>query len=286
MGRLLALGTRRLPPGAACKVTPARLRPTLERRDALYTSASGETSARRPSKTGLAFIARLRLDAALYTPAPTRRMGQLGRPRLRGQRLPTLARRLADPATAWRAATLPWYGAAANAERWVELTSDTALWYHAGKPPVTIRWVLVWDPAGRFEPQALLSTDADMEAEQIVAAFVRRWAMETTFQEAHLHLGLEVQRRWSDRAIARATPTRLALFSVVALLVEGGGDKLPARGAAWYAKTHPTFADALAHVRRLLWQQMGLCLSAAQSDSRKPAAAIFAHLTELLCYAA
>lgn len=168
----------------------------------------------------------------------------------------------------------------------VELTDDTALWYHTGKPPVLLRWVL--RPRSGWPLRAaglLLSTDAGVGAEQIVAAFVRRWAMGTTFQEAHAHLGLEGQRQWSDLAVARSTPARLALFSVVALVVEGGG-KLSTRQASWYAKTHPTSADALAHVRRLLWRQTGLCLSAAASESRKPAGILFAHLTELLCYAA
>ena len=116
-------------------------------------------NARRRSGARLAFITRLRLDAALYTPAPVRRAGPLGRPRLRGQRLPTLVRRLADPATTWRALEVPWYGLASGAKREVELSSEVALWYHAGKPPVLMRWVLIRDPAGRFAPQALLSTD-------------------------------------------------------------------------------------------------------------------------------
>ena len=44
-------------------------------------------------------ITRLRLDAALYEPAPPRRPRQNGRPRVKGRRLPTLAARIADPAT-------------------------------------------------------------------------------------------------------------------------------------------------------------------------------------------
>lgn len=243
------------------------------------------TSARRPAGAGLAFIIRLRLDAALYEPATVRQAGQKGRPRLRGARLPTLARRLADPSAVWRRATLSWYGPA-GAAREVEITGGTAVWYHTGKPPVALRWVLIRDPHGRFQPQALLATDLNLEAEQIVAAFVRRWSMETTFEEAHAHLGLEGQRQWSDRAIARSTPVRLALFSVVALVDARQAEAVPTRQATWYAKTHPTFSDALAHVRRRLWRQMGLCLSAAATDRRKPAGTIFAHLTELLCYAA
>ena len=71
-------------------------------------------------------ITRLRLDAALYAPAPPRQPGQTGRPRHKGDRLPTLAARAADPATPWTTATIAhWYGAG---ERTVALVSDTAVW--------------------------------------------------------------------------------------------------------------------------------------------------------------
>jgi DDE superfamily endonuclease len=55
-------------------------------------------------------ITRLRLDAALYRPAPVRRPGQNGRPRLKGKRLTTLARRLAKAHLRWQACRLTWYG--------------------------------------------------------------------------------------------------------------------------------------------------------------------------------
>ena len=228
-------------------------------------------------------VTRLRLDAALYTPAPARAARQKGRPALKGQRLPTLARQLAEAKLSWQRCRLAWYGGKA---RVLWLASDTALWYHSGKPPVAIRWVVVRDPKGSFEPQALLSTDLTLEARQIVGFFVRRWTMETTFQEAKAHLGIEGQRQWNDLAVARATPLRLALFSLVALLVH----RQPAwqasvRQAAWYKKALPTFSDALAQVRRCLWQQMAFCLSQDQTNQQKPPAAFFVHLGELLAYA-
>jgi hypothetical protein len=46
-------------------------------------------------------VTRLRLDAALYQPAPPRAPGTVGRPRTKGARLPTLAKVLADRTTAW-----------------------------------------------------------------------------------------------------------------------------------------------------------------------------------------
>jgi|SRR5689334_14167192 len=229
-------------------------------------------------------ISRLRLDAALYAPAPARRPGQNGRPRLKGQRLPSLAQRLEDARTRWQACRLCWYG---GQIRRLQLATGTAVWYSSGKPPVSLRWVLVREPKRRFEPQALLSTDLNLSARQIVLYFVRRWSMETTFQEARLYLGLEGQRQWNDLATARATPVRLGLFSLVALIVERQpGWQGAFRRSAWYEKARPTFADALAQVRRALWRQLGFWLSAAALEKQKPAHLLFEHFAELLAYAA
>jgi hypothetical protein len=117
-------------------------------------------------------ITRLRLDAALYDPAPPRKPGAKGRPRLKGQRQPTLAGRVVDAATVWQHCTVGWYG---GGTREVELASDTAVWYHSGLPVVPIRWVLIRDPLGQFEIQALLCTDLAVTPEQIVTWFVLRW---------------------------------------------------------------------------------------------------------------
>ena len=134
----------------------------------------------------------LRLDAALYDPAPARTKGQTGRPRLKGAHQATLAARLSDPATKWTQHTLAWYG---RTTKTVHTSSGTAVWYHSGMKTVCIRWVLVTDPTGQLEPQALLCTDTNVRAEQIVEWFVLRWQLEVTFEEARAHLGIECQER-------------------------------------------------------------------------------------------
>jgi DDE superfamily endonuclease len=160
-------------------------------------------------------MTRLRLDAALYAPAPPRTPGQTGRPRLEGKRLPTLAHVLRDAAICWSTVRVRgWYG---EPERVVEITSATAVWYHSGMPPLPIRWVLVRDPQGKFESQALLGTDLSVGPVQILEWFVLRWRLEVTWQEARAHLGLETQRQWNARAIIRTTPALLGLFSIVTL---------------------------------------------------------------------
>lgn len=120
-------------------------------------------------------ITRLRLDAALYDPAPPRAPGQRGRPRKKGQRQPTLAERVQDPATVWTRTEVPWY---AGDRTEVDVATGTAVWYHEGQPVVPLRWVLVRDPEGEKEPQALLSTDPALEPGRIIGFFVRRWQME------------------------------------------------------------------------------------------------------------
>ena len=176
----------------------------------------------------------------------------------------------------------------AHGERAVEVASATAVWYHSGLPPVPLRWVLIRDPHGKFDTQALLCTDLAVDAEQILAWFVLRWQLEVTLQEARRHLGVQTQRQWSDPAILRTTPALLGLFSLVTLLAHPqltAGRRI-ARQASWYAKAAPTFSDALALGRREVWVTRGSCASPPQIETVKLPRPLFDHLTELLCYAA
>jgi hypothetical protein len=228
-------------------------------------------------------ITRLRLDAALYEPAPPRLPGQIGRPRQKGKRLPTLAARATNPVADWQAVTVAdWYG---KGERTIELASATAVWYHTGLPPVPIRWVLIRDPQERFATQALLCTDLTVPPEQIIRWFVRRWQMETTFEEARRHLGVETQRQWTDKAIRRTTPALLGLFSLVTLFAHPQlmGHPGPIRQAAWYHKRAPTFADALALVRRQIWAQETFRMSGDDIEMVKVPRVLVERLTETLC---
>src|SRR2546423_10945351 len=143
----------------------------------------------------------------------------MGRPRLKGRRLPKFAAVLADPKTVWSPINVTeWYG---GRQRRLEIVSGNAVWYHSGLPPAPIRWVLVRDPSGEREPQAFLSTDLTARPEQILGWVVSRWRMETIFQEARSHLGMETQRQWSDLAILRTTPALLGLFSLITGWADG-----------------------------------------------------------------
>jgi hypothetical protein len=240
-------------------------------------------AATRPVAT---IITRLRLDAQLFAPAPARRPGQMGRPRLVGSRLPSLAIRATDLTTVWTRVTMPrWYG---ERERTIEIASDTAVWYRTGLPPVPLRWVLIRDPQETFPTQALLCTDLSADPEQIISRFVLRWQLEVTFHEVRAHLGVETQRQWSDLAILRTTPALLGLFSVVTLLTQRlvPAQTVPVQRAAWYTKPMPTFLDAIAMVRRHLWTHLTFRTSPVGTDMVKVPRSLVDHWSELLCYAA
>jgi len=231
-------------------------------------------------------ITRLRLDARLYAPAPPRLPGTRGRPRKKGARLPALSAVLTDHKTRWQRLVVPrWYEQAA---RPIEIASGTAVWYHAGLPVLPLRWVLIRDPLGRFDSQALLCTQPDLKPLEIVQHFVQRWQVEVTFAQVRRHLGVETQRQWSALAIARTTPVLLALYSLVTLLatrlVQRG--VLPIRQTAWYHKTLPTFSDALAAVRKHWWHSIGLSTSTREDDIIKVPRRVFQRLHEAACYAA
>ncbi len=229
-------------------------------------------------------LTQLRLDAALFEPAPPTKPGTIGRPRKKGKRLPKLNQVLINEQTVWETVRVDnWYG---QGPTQVEITSDTAVWYHTGIPAVPIRWVLIRDPKGKFETKALLCTDRSADPIQILQWFVRRWQVEVTFQEVRAHLGVETQRQWSDKAIARTTPVLMGLFSWVTLLADRSqiDGKLPVRQAAWYAKTTPTFSDAIALVRRRIWAHWGFCISRADPDMQELHADLLNRLFEAVCY--
>ena len=114
----------------------------------------------------------------MYEPAPPRDSHTIGRPRRKGKRLPSLASVATDSATVWTPLTVAqWYGIG---ERAVEVASASAVWYHAGEPTVSLRWVLIRDPQHKFATQALLCTDVHATPDQILTWFVQHWQLEVT----------------------------------------------------------------------------------------------------------
>jgi hypothetical protein len=114
--------------------------------------------------------------------------------------------------------------------------------------------------------------------------------VETTFQEVRAHLGVETQRQWSDLAILRTTRAMLGLFSLVTVwaddLARDAANALSPNVAARHSKSEPTFSDAIAAVRRVLWAPPNLSMSRQPGETIAIGTGLLNRVFQTLCLAA
>jgi hypothetical protein len=197
----------------------------------------------------LTLVSRFYPDANLYAPPPRTPRKRNGRPRKKGRKLPTPDKVVKTSSRS--KLSVAWYG---GGRRRIEVVSGIGHWYKNGEGLVPIRWVFVHDCSGTHRDEYFFTTDVAMTPKLIVETFTGRWNIETTFQEMRAFLGLETTRGWTKNTVLRAAPCLFGLYSVIALLYA----QLPARNIEkaaimWPGKTHHTFSDAIAAVRRWLW---------------------------------
>ena len=211
----------------------------------------------RRHRSHVTLVGRIRSDARLYAlPPQTKRPGPGRRPR-KGSRLPRPKDTVASAAARARI-SVAWYGGSCRA---VQMLSGCGGWYrgrgNGTAALIPIRWVFVYEEQSDREDY-FYSTDPDMTPQRIVELFAGRWNIEVTFQEVRAHLGFETTRQWCKNSVRRGGALLLGLFSVVALVWNEWAKthRTKVHGTPCYAKTDPTFADALAAVRVLLWEQV------------------------------
>jgi DDE superfamily endonuclease len=219
----------------------------------------------------LALVSKLHPDANLVGPPPP--YAGKGRPRVKGARLPKPRQAVAGARL--RRAVVRWYG---GGTRRVALASGTGHWYKAGQGLVPLRWVFVRDRQGTHRDEYFYTTDPSLSPEAVIGRYAWRWNVETTFQEARAHLGLETTRGWCRRTVLRAAPCLLGLYSLVALLFAALPPAQRAGGVKWPGKGHVTFSDALTALRRWLWSEWVL----PQADGGAAVAKLPQHVQELL----
>jgi hypothetical protein len=199
-------------------------------------------------RRGVYLVTRLHWDAQLYA------VPEAGSTAKLGARVASPRQHLTALSSVWQEAEVAWYG---GRRKQIFLTSFTAIWAKGGRDEVAVRVVVSLDPKpdrGKVREECFLCTDLGASPQQIVEWFVLRWNEEVTFEEARRHLGIETQRQWAPKAIARATPALLGLFSIVTLMTAAlrPDGKVEIGRAAWYDKTEATFSDCLALIRREL----------------------------------
>lgn len=202
---------------------------------------------------GVTLVSRLKMNAALFDFPAKRRSGQRGRTAKKGIKLKNFKQMLALEKLPWKEMEVVGYG---GEKRVARVLTNTCMWGADGATPIPIRWVLVVDPTGKLDPLPLMSTDPLMTPERMVELFVDRWGLEVTFEETREHLGVETQRQWSDRAIARSTPILMGLYSCVCLMANQLRQlgQLKVDATAWHRKECVTFSDILRAVRMVIWR--------------------------------
>jgi hypothetical protein len=196
----------------------------------------------------LTLVSKLSAKANLYEPPPP--YAGHGRPRVKGRALPKPCQVVA-PARRQRC-VVAWYG---GGRRRVETVSGTGQWYKSGHGLVPIRWVFAHDLTGTHRDEYFFTTDACRLPVAVVGDYTGRWNIETTFEELRAHLGLETTHGWCQQTVLRAAPCLFGLYTVVALLYQALPGAKRGGGVAWPGKVGITFSDALATVRRWLWEE-------------------------------
>jgi hypothetical protein len=198
-------------------------------------------------------VTRLRKDAALYRLAPPRpaRPGR-GRPPLKGAKLGSPQHTAADGRRRWRSVTVTRYGQTATAH----VITFEALWYEVFHT-TPVRVVLVRDRRNPNELEiALVCTDTDATAEQIIARYADRWAIEVAFHDAKNVTGVGQARNRVEKAVERTVPFGLIIQTLIAVWYALNGDpsadvERRRKLAPWYqAKTQPSTHDMLTALRR------------------------------------
>lgn len=219
---------------------------------AIADSAYGGQSVLNHLPVNCDLTSRLVMDARLYDAAPARKPCQMGRPRIRGQRLVSpeqmLRRRLQR-----RELTL--YGRPTRMR-----IADTVARVHK-TPDRPLRIVAVEPLASKRGRQAFYSTVHDADAQQVLAWYAMRWSIEVTFHDAKQHLGFEQPQGWTPRAAQRTAPLAMLLYTLIVLWFHRHGRHVykPIHRPWYRTKTDPSFADMLgtlkqASIKRTLFE--------------------------------
>ena len=226
---------------------------------------------KHPGLRRVRLVSRFKFDGATFAPPPP--YSGRGRPRVKGERLPSPAAVAGDPATLWDQVRVEWYGAT---RKDVLVCSRAGLWYRKGSGAKQVRWVVVRDPEGKRRDEVFFTTEMELALKEIVEVFVRRWSIETTFQEARSLLGLETLRNWTVEAVRRSVPMLLGLYTltVVWFARHVGVPEAFKRHRPWYRKASVTFSDMLAAARQDVLSERLSARSGAETDESKVVASL------------
>lgn len=216
--------------------------------DSLY----GGKSVVRHLPSNMELISRAPQNAALYAPAPQPLKKNVGRPRKKGHRLPSIDEWANDPRSPWTTYSFDEYGLHSQL-RWKH---QDALYYTAGGSRL-MRIVLVEDLSGKRGRQVFFCTSIQFHVPFILRTYAKRWSIEVTFENCKQSLGIADPANRKEKAVRRTAPMAGVLYSLIVLWFDATGHQhvqFPDR--PWYDhKRTPSFGDMLTTLRRMSWEE-------------------------------
>jgi hypothetical protein len=212
--------------------------------DGFYATLAGQTL------NGITIISRIRRDANLYDLPPKRKKKGRGRPRSRGRKLAKLEK-MAAHIQKWETVTFRQRGKSVRRLVYTRIV----LWYKVSRKPVLL--VISRDPEGKEKDDFFFTTDVTMTAAQVLECYNDRWAIEDTFKNTKQLLGGQQPQTFKTKGPERAAGLSLWLYSVVWLwyLSQKTNNRYFIVQLWNPLKAAPSFADAIACLRRQLWKE-------------------------------
>lgn len=221
-------------------------------------------------------ISRMRRDAALYEMPPSRPKKGPGRPRKKGKRLPTpegIARQIRK----WQRVAIDCRGHIKDKL----IATKKVLWY-AACPTSPVLLVIVRDPNGKEPDDFFFTTQLDATGQQVAESYCGRWSIEDTFRNTKQYLGGEDPQTWKGHGPERAASLSFWIYAVVWYwYIKTYGNKQTWAATPWYPGKHtPSFLDALAALRTVLWGRRVFARSNSAALPRKFADVLIAVLAQ------
>lgn len=213
--------------------------------DGFYASLIGNLPA------NVHMTSRMRGDAAIYTkPCQPKKRGR-GAPRKKGTRLPTPLKMAQD----------------AKESEWKEVETcergktkkrlviyRRVIWYKVNSNRYVLL-VISRDPEKIEADDYFVTSDFLMKPEMVISHFANRWSIEDTFRNVKQYLGIEEPQSWKNKGPERVAAVGYVVYSMVWFWFIKNGNHFNFPFRPWYvSKKRPSFQDALADLRRKLWE--------------------------------
>ncbi|NJK30978.1 MAG: transposase [Deltaproteobacteria bacterium] len=197
-------------------------------------------------------IGSLKHNAALHAPPEPRVPGQRGRPRKKGDRLPTPLALTKSTFQPWRKIQAFIYGQVQA----VEYKTLDALWYGVAGDRL-LRIVIVRVSRGAVPVRTFFSTDCSMDVPTILELYAGRWSTEVCFRDLKQLLGFGDSQARGKTAVERTAPFIGYVYDLLVLwFASHGTDSSPLATPPlrpWYPhKSGFCFADILRAAQRVL----------------------------------